>query len=321
MKAIVSKRYGTPDILQLEDVPQPVPGDGDMLIRVRAAVVTPSDGAFRSGKPAFARLFSGLFRPRLTILGSLFAGDVVAVGSAVQRFAVGDRVIGETLNFGAHAEYIRVAEDNAITLTPASISHESAVAIYDGAMTALPFLRDTAALKPGQRILVNGASGSVGTAAVQLAKHFGADVTAVCSGPNADLVRSLGADSIIDYTMEDFTSTGPYDVIFDTVSTSSFARSKRALAPKGIYLATVPSLGILVQMLLTSRSKGKRAAISFTGLRATPLRTRDMMVISELAESGVIVPVIDRRYALEQTADAHRYVDTGRKRGNVVITV
>lgn len=321
MKAIVCERYGTPDVLRLEDIPQPVPADRDVLVRIRASVMTPTDGAARAGTPLSARLYFGLFRPRLTILGSLFAGDVVAVGGGVERFAVGDRVIGGNAAFGTHAEYICVSEDGEIALTPATVSDENAVAIVDGALTALPFLRDTAGLRPGQRILVYGASGAVGTAAVQLAKYLGADVTAVCSTANIDLVRSLGADAVIDYTAEDFTRTGLYDVIFDTVSKSSFTRSKRALAPGGIYLATVPSPAILLQMLFTSRSRGRRAAIAFTGLRATADRIRDMLVIAELAESGAIVPVIDRRYPLEQTAEAHRYVDTGHKKGNVVITM
>ncbi|TAL42619.1 MAG: NAD(P)-dependent alcohol dehydrogenase [Salinibacterium sp.] len=318
MKAIVNSRYGTPDVLALESVPPP--RAGDVLVRVRAAVVTPPDCAARSGKPAFARLYFGLRRPRMTILGSLFAGEVVEVGKTANGWAVGDRVIGHTTRFGAHAEYIRVGEDAAIGRIPESISDESAVAIHDGAMTALPFLREAANLQAGQRVLVIGASGATGTAAVQLATHIGAHVTAVCSGRNSDLVRSLGAESVVDYTMEDFTRTGPYDVIFDTVNASSFGASKKALTRNGIYLTTVPSTGILLRTLTSSRSKGTRAAIAFTGLRSTDARVQDLATISELAASRALLPVIDRRYSLEETPEAHRHVETGHKRGSVVIT-
>lgn len=322
MKAIVYTRYGSPDVLRLEEVPTPLPRDNEVLVRIRASVVTPPDTAARSGNPAFARLYFGLLRPKVTILGSQFAGEITAIGSAVRRFAVGDRVVGGNPDFGAHAEYLCVPEDSALAPLPSNLGYEDAVAIFEGAMTALPFLRETANLQPGQTILINGASGSVGTAAVQLARHLGAEVTAVCSAGNTDLVKSLGADKVIDYVTEDFTrAVGAYDVIFDTVNRSSYSRSRRSLKRGGIYLATSPSPAILLQMLFTSRFGRTRAAIAFTGLRNPVEKAKDLASLSELAEAGAIVPVIDRRYPLDRTAEAHEYVDTGRKKGNVVITM
>ena len=234
------------------------------------------------------------------------------------RFRVGDRVSGTSAtNFGAFAEYIVVAADGAIVPTPANLSDAEAVAVFDGAVTALPFLRDTARLHAGQSILINGASGAVGTAAIQLAKHFGATVTAVCSTANLELVRTLGADSVIDYTTEDFTrNTDSYDVVFDAVATSSFSRSRRALKRGGIYLTTVPSLTILLQMLWTSRIGPKKAAITFTGLAKPAELAKNLAFIAELAESGRFVPVIGATHPIELAAEAHRLVDTGHKTGS-----
>lgn len=322
MKAMVYRNYGRPDVLRLEEVATPVPGHGEVRVRIHATLVTPSDVVSRAGTPYFARLYFGLIKPKFPILGSDFAGEIDAVGAGVTRFRVGDQVIGGDQTFGAHAEYICASEAGAIALKPAGLSHEDAVAVFDGAMTALPFLRDEARLRGGQSILINGASGAVGGAAVQLAKHFGATVTAVCSTANLELVRSLGADEAIDYTKEDFTRTGQrYDVIFDAIGKNSFSQCRRALKAGGIYLTTVPSLAILLQMMWTSRFGSRRARIAFTGLRKPSDKTKDLAVITELAEAGAVKPVIDRRYPFEQTAEAHRYVDTGRKRGSVVITV
>jgi NADPH:quinone reductase-like Zn-dependent oxidoreductase len=236
---------------------------------------------------------------------------------------VGDKVFGATgAEFGTHAEYVSLSEDAAIALMPDKLSYAESVAIVGGALTALPFLRDTAHIKRGQRILIIGASGSVGTAAVQLAKHFGAHVTAVCSTANVDLVKSLGADEVIDYTEGAFTEGGKtYDVIFDAVGKSSFARCRNSLARDGIYLSTVPSIGIMLQMARTSKFGSKKAAIAFTGLRSPSDKANDLLVIRKLVATGRLVPVIEREFPLERIAEAYELVDGGHKKGNVVVTV
>ena len=224
MKAVAYTRYGAPEVLALTDVPRPEPGANEVLIRVHATPVTTVDSIFRKGDQAFARLYTGLRGPKRSILGALFSGEVVAAGLEVTRFNVGDVVYGAN-DFGAHAEYLCLPEDAAIVRKPDAVTHEEAAAVVEGALTALPFLRDTGRLQPGQRVLINGASGSVGTAAVQLAKYLGAHVTGVCSSRNVELVKGLGADDVMDYTKEDFTQKeGLYDIIFDTVGKSSFSR-------------------------------------------------------------------------------------------------
>ena len=323
MKAIVYHAYGSPDVLRLAEVPKPTPKDNDVLIKIHATVVTPPDCAFRKGQPRMARLFTGVLRPRTTILGDALAGEVEAVGDGVRRFSPGDQVVASSgAGFGAHAEYICLPEDGALAAKPATMTYDDAVAVADGTLTALPFLRDKAQLQRGQTILVNGASGSVGTSAVQLAKQFGAKVTGVCSTANLELVRSLGADEVIDYTKDDFTQTGQtYDVIFDAVGKSSFSRCKGALNAGGIYLTTAATPAIVLQTLWTWKFGSKRATVAFTGLRPARAKAKDLLVLKELVESGAMRAVIDRRYPLEQTAEAHRYVDRGHKRGGVVITM
>lgn len=320
MKAAVFHRYGPPQVLQVEDVAIPVAGPGQLLLRVRASTVGGADSAGRSGTPAAIRLFVGLTSPKQPVLGTEFAGDVAAIGEGVTRFAVGDAVVGATgTNFGAHAEYVVLPESAAIALKPTNLDPADAVAVIEGGLTALPFLRESAPLKPGQRILINGASGAVGTAAVQLAKHLGAHVTAVCSAANVQLVRDLGADEVIDYTSTDFTDAeAVYDVIFDTVGKSIFTRCRRALARGGVYLTTVPGLPIMVQTLVT-RLGTRRAAIAFTGLRSTKLKLIDLAYLIDLAERDVIRPVIHERFPLERVAEAHALVDTGHKRGAAVL--
>lgn len=220
-----------------------------------------------------------------------------------------------------HAEYKCVSEEGVLAIKPANTTYEEAVGVVYGALTALPFVRDKAHIRSGQKVLIHGASGSIGTVSIQLAKYFGAEVTGVCSGANIKLAESLGADHVIDYTKEDFTKTGQtYDIIFDTVGKSSFSRCKAALKQGGVYLTTVPSPAILLQMLWTSKFGGKKAIIAFTGLRSASEKTKDLLIIKELVEAGKLKSVIDRRYPLEQTAEAHRYVETGRKKGNVIIT-
>lgn len=318
MKAIICTAYGPPDVLQLQEVPKPTPKENEVLVKVHAAVVGPSDCAFRKGEPFIVRLIYGIQRPRLATQGVEFAGEVEAVGAAVTQFKPGDPIFGmSTDTFGAHAEYICLPETKPLARKPANFTYEEAVALCDGAPTALTFLRDVAKLQRGQRILINGASGAVGCAAVQLAKHYGANVTGVCSIVNVDLVRSLGADAVIDYTQMDFTQNGQtYDVIFDAVGKSSFLRCKGSLTPNGVYLTTVPTLGMVRDLLSTLWSRGKKAKFATAGLMQNHA---NLNFLKELAEAGQIRAVIDRRYPLAQIPDAHRYVDTERKRGNVVI--
>jgi NADPH:quinone reductase-like Zn-dependent oxidoreductase len=308
-------------VVRVAEVPTPVPKDAEVLIRVRAATVGAADSVARRGSPIYARLFFGLRRPRFPILGSDFAGEVEAIGPAVTRFAVGDQVFGAAgPRLGAHAEFVCVSEQAALVAKPVELTHAEAVALADA--TALCFLRDKAKLHKGQTILVNGASGSVGSAAVQLARHFGATVTAVCSGPNSDLVSDLGADKVIEYTVEDFTRNGQiYDVIFDAVGKSSFSRCRASLAPGGIYLTTVPTIAILVQTLWTSRFGSKRAAIAFTGLRPPDQKARDLTYTRDLIAARKIVPVVDSTFPLSRIADAYRRVDPGHKHGNVIVTM
>lgn len=318
MKAVVQDAYGPPDVLRIRDVPRPTPKDDEVLIRVRASTVTPSDCAFRAGEPYVTRLFSGLAKPR-GIPGCALAGEVVGVGGNVRRFSKGDRVVGNAgPTFGAHAEYKCLPQDGIVATMPAAVSYEEAVASSDGALTALHFLREVAALRSGQRILINGASGSVGAAAVQLAKHIGAHVTGVCGPTNVELVLSLGADEVVDYTAADFTrSDVTYDVVFDAVGKSSFSRCKGSLTSRGIYLTTVPSAAILLQTAWTSLFDGKRAKIAFAGLKLTREKLTFLVQVFETAGTKA---VIDRSYPLELIADAHRYVAEGHKKGNVIVT-
>ena len=316
-------RYGSPDVLTMQELETPQPGDNEVLIKIHAAVVEPTDIAMRLGKPFIARFFSGLMKPKNPILGFELAGEIVATGKKVTRFKPGDRVFGTTGPVsGSHARYMCLPEDGTLTTIPEGMEYGEAVAVVDGAMTALPFLKEKGHIQPGQQVLINGASGSVGGYGVQLAKHFGANVTGVCGPTNIELVKSLGADEVIDYSEADFTASGKtWDIIFDAVGKSSFSRCKNALKPGGIYLTTVPSPGIFYHMAWTSKVGSKKALMAATGLRPTEVRQKDLASIKELMELGKIRPMIDRRYALEDIAEAHRYVETGHKKGNVIITV
>ncbi len=322
MKAVLYHKYGSPDVLEFKEVEKPVPGDRELLIKIHATTVTSEDCTFRKGKPFIARFATGLLKPKRSVLGVVLAGEVEAIGKDVKRFKTGDQVFGSTdAGFGAHAEYICLPEDAALADKPAGMTHEEAAAVCGGVLTALPFLRDTGKIRSGQKVLINGASGSVGTSAVQLAKYFGAEVTGVCSTANLELVKSLGVDKVIDYTREDFTISGEtYDIIFDTVGKRPFSHCKKVLNQGGVYLSTVLTAAIIRQMIWTSIIGNKKAKIAFTGLRSSADKTKDLIFLKELFEAGKIRPVIDRRYPLEQTSEAHRYVDQGHKKGNVVIT-
>jgi NADPH:quinone reductase-like Zn-dependent oxidoreductase len=314
VRAVVSDRYGPPDVQRLEDVAQPIPKDDELLVRIHATTVTRTDCGLRSAWPFFARVFTGLFRPKWTILGMELAGEVEKVGAAVSEFQVGDHVFG-VKGFGAHAEFVCVRESAPIAHKPAGMTFEQAAAVCDGACSALSCLRGED-LGEGRKILVYGASGSIGSAAVQLIRHFGADVTAVCNTKNIELVRSLGADSVIDYTQDDFTKNGEtYDVIFDAVGKQTFRRCRRSLKRGGIYIAT-DGLRNVLWWLWTSRIGQRRGRIGIA-----KYRKKDVLFLKELIEAGEYRAVIDRTYPLEDVVAATEYVETEQKTGNVVLTV
>lgn len=322
MKAIVCERYGPPEVLRLQEVETPVPRDNEVLIRTHATTVTSADRRVRSldvpvGFGLVTRLVFGVLKPRQPILGSELAGVVESVGKDVTRFKAGDHVFAfSDAAMGCHAEYRCMPQDGAIASKPAGLSFDEAAAISFGGTTALSFLR-RAGLRRGERVLVNGASGAVGTAAIQLARHLGADVTGVCSTANVELVRSLGAEHVIDYTREDFTKNGrTYDVIVDTVGTALFPRSKASLKEGGRLLMILAGLPDMLLVPWAAMTSSKR-------LIAGPVTTgaEDLRFLAGLAEAGEFKPVIDRRYPFELIVEAHRYVDTGRKKGNVVITL
>jgi NADPH:quinone reductase-like Zn-dependent oxidoreductase len=318
MKAVVQDRYGSPDVLRIEDVERPEPKPDEILIRVRASTVSQTDTHVRAAHPFFWRLIAGFRRPKWRTLGVDLAGEVEAVGSAVTGFTVGDAVFGSpTAYLGCHAEYVTTRTDRAIALKPAGITFEEAAAIYDGGTQALSALRE-AEVKPGQRLLVYGASGSLGTSAVQLARHFGAHVTAVTSSSHIKLVRSLGADEVIDYTREDFASGDRrYEAIIDAVGKTRYRRGRRALEPDGVYVATDGLENVLVWAAMRLfGSRGKR--LRFAQARRSKA---DIELLKTLVETGAYRAVIDRTYPMSEAAEAHRYVEAWHKAGNVVLTI
>ncbi|QEO15386.1 NAD(P)-dependent alcohol dehydrogenase [Agromyces intestinalis] len=322
MLAAVFERYGPPEVVHLAERPLPEPGPGEVRVRVHTSVVGSADAAGRSGSPWFARLFFGLRRPRREVLGTDFAGAVDAVGPGAS-LVIGDRVFGFTgPNGGGNAEFAIVSAGGVVLPTPSSLDDVEAVAAIEGFLTALPFLRDTCGVRPGDEVLVNGASGAVGSTAVQLARWMGARVTAVTSTPNVDRVRALGADRVIDYTAERFIDArDAYDAVFDAVGASSFGRCRRSLTRRGVYATTVPSFGVLALMPLSRLFGRRRAAISFTGLLPVARKRDDLRLLCELVEQGAFVPVIDRVVPFERIAEAHARVDTHRKVGAVVVAM
>jgi NADPH2:quinone reductase len=320
MKAIVYKNYGAPDVLELQNVAKPIPKDNEVLIRIHATTATSPDCLMRRGDSFVGRILLGLTKPgkNYQTPGIEFSGKVEAVGKKVKRFQPGDQVYGfRGFGTGACAEYKCMPEKGSLSLKPANLTYEEAAAVVDGATTALFFLKEKANIQRGQRVLVNGASGSMGTMAVQLAKYFGAEVTGVCSAASLVSVKSLGADKVIDYTQEDFTqSSETYDIIFDVASKSSFSRCKNSLKPNGYYLVTNMGFAPIIQTFWTRLTGGKKVIFALS------IEKNDALAfLKELIEAGKLKPAIDRCYPLEQTAEAHRYVETGRKKGSVVITV
>lgn len=319
MKAIVYTKYGPPDVLELQEVEKPTPQANEVLIRVYATSVTAADTLMRRGDSLMSRMVLGFRKPRKKIIGTELAGEIEAAGKDVKRLQKGDQVYGFTgFGLGAYAEYACMPEKGSLTAKPANLTYEEAVAVADGATTALFFLKDKAHIQKAEKILIIGASGSIGTYAVQLARHFGAQVTGVCSTTNVEWVKSLGAEKVIDYTKEDFATSGEtYDIIFDTVGKSSFSRCKDLLKKNGRYLVTTGNLlQNYTRTLWTSMIGGKKFIF---GMSLD--KTEALMVLRELIEAGAIRPMIDRCYPLEQIAEAHQYVETGHKKGNVVITM
>jgi NADPH:quinone reductase-like Zn-dependent oxidoreductase len=322
MKAIVYRRYGPPDVLQLEAVPKPVPGDKEVLVRVHAASANPADWHVMRADPAFIRLMAGLRKPKFRILGADIAGRVEAIGKYVQQFQPGDEVFGDVSQsgFGAFAEYAAVPE-SAVVRKPAGMPFEEAAAVPLAALSALQGLRDKGRIQPGHRLLINGASGGVGTFAVQIAKAFGAAVTGVCSTRNVDLVRSLGADQVIDYTREDVTRRPErYDLILDAAAFRSVWDYRRVLNPQGIYVMVGGATARMFQLLLRKPWGAMTGSMKMELLLSRP-NQKDLLVLRDLIEAGKLVPVIDRRYQLSEVPEAIRYLEQGHARGKVVITV
>jgi len=323
MKAMVATGYGTSEVLELQMVQRPQPGSGDLLIRVHSSAATTADSMMLTGKPYIARLFLGWNKPKKSIPGTGFAGVVEEVGAEVNNFKIGDRVFGgTTFGFSANAEYVVIKAEGYVLPMPEQLGFGEAATFTDGHITSLNFLKEIAKVKPGERVLINGASGSLGTAAVQLAKAMGAEVTGVCSTQNIGLVKSLGAEHVVDYTQTDFTRNGErYDVIYDTIGKSSFGKCRKALVEGGQYISPVGKLSLLLQMLWTSLVGGKKAKFAATGMRKEGDLRRMLGDLIRFYKAGKLKTVIDRQYPLEKLAEAHTYIAQGRKRGNVVIVM
>lgn len=317
MKAVVYMRYGPPEVLKLKEVEKPSVGDDEVLVKVHAASIQQTDTNFRGGTPFLVRVLAGLFKPKNPILGCDYSGTVEATGKNVDAFSVGDEVYGQLeKRTGTHAEYIPVSMRE-ISPKPRNLDFVEAASVGVAGAMALQGLRDHGEIRHGQKALINGASGGIGTFAVQIAKSYGAEVTGVCSTANVDMVKSIGADHVIDYKKEDFTArVGEYDIIFDAVRKSTFANCKNALTPKGIYVTTQYGPGIMLQMRMNSNPDSKRI-VGWLGTTDPA----DLAYLTELIEAGKIRPVIDRTYPFEEFADAHRYVEKGHAKGKVVIKI
>lgn len=320
MKAVFATGYGSPEVLKFGEVSMPAVKENEVLVRIHASNVTRADTMMRTGKPFMGRLMLGITKPKFPITGAGFAGTVEAVGRGVSKFRKGDRVFGETaVEGGTNADFVSVKETGVINLMPEGMSFADAATFADGPITSINFLKEIARIKPGQKVLINGASGSLGTAAVQLARYYGAEVTGVSSHRNISIVKTLGADHVIDYTKKNvLTGAERYDIIFDTVGVMKFGKARRILTKNGQFISPVLSGSILIQMLLSSKSK-KKAKFSATGLRSASELNDLMKELVEIYKAGKLKVVVDRQFPLEKVADAHRYIDSGRKRGNVII--
>jgi len=317
MKAVLYGKYGSPDVLKLTEVAKPVPGDHEVLIKVHASSVTPMDHKFRSGKIFLVRLVAtGLFKPKTEILGIEFSGEIEALGPNATQFKSGDRIFGRAKKGGAHAEYLCV-DENEIVVNPSNMDFKEAAGITFGGTAALCYLRDGGNIQEGRKVIINGASGGVGTFAVQLAKNYKAEVTAVCSASNHQWVKELGADKLIDYTKQDFTQNGEkYDIIFDCVAKRTFSQCKNSLTRGGIYLSTVMTFSLFSQMIRTSITGGKRAKFLLPDMK-----NQDLIFLKSLIEAGNLKTVIDKTFTLNEIVEAHKYAEEGHARGKVVITV
>jgi NADPH:quinone reductase-like Zn-dependent oxidoreductase len=322
MKASINKMYGTPEVFKIEDVAKPIPKYNEVLVRVYAATVTGSDLMMRKGKPYVGRLYLGLNKPKTTILGFDYAGEIVELGGNVTSFKVGDKIFGGKTALGCYAEYTCVNVNDVIATMPENISYQAAAPVSGSAITVMNFLKGLAKIKAGDKLLINGASGSLGTYAVQIAKQFGAEVTGVCSTTNMNMVRELGADFVIDYTKEDFIKNGKqYDIIFDTVGKITFSYCKNSLTQKGIYLSSVIGFPLLLQMMKTSLFGNRKVKSSSTGMLPVKKRLNYLLELKELLKAEKIKTVIDHSYPLSQMVNAHSYVEKGHKKGNVVIEI
>lgn len=321
MRAVIVEKYGNPEVLQIQKIEKPLPKSNEVLIKIKATSITAASGFMREGKPYLGRLFLGLTRPKVKTPGTDLSGIIEAIGSDVKNFNVGEEVIAETgLNCGTYAEYICLSFDELIVKKPNNVSHEEATGIIDGACTALAFLTEQVKIKKGQKILINGASGSIGTAAIQLAKQFGAEVTGICSAKNKALVKDIGADKVLDYKKRELQKSYElFDVIFDTVGKLSYSNAKKNLKPNGVYLTPVMDFSTLLSLLFVSPFSKKKLKFCATGMRKQELRMKDLIQVKDLIKEEKISPVMDRVYPFEQIQEAHSYVDTGRKRGNVVV--
>jgi NADPH:quinone reductase-like Zn-dependent oxidoreductase len=323
MKASVCPKYGSADIIVIKDIEKPIPKENEILVKVEYALVTPTDCSFRTGKPWMARLFSGLLKPRVSVHGEMYSGVIEELGSAVKDFTVGDRVYGTNgMKLGSYAEYTCVKDTTVIRKTPDNVDSKHIITLLDGGITALPFLRDKGNIQKGQKVLIIGASGSVGSFGVILSKHFNAHVTGVCSTSNLELVKTLGCDEVIDYKTTDYTKLNKeYDIIFDAVGKSSFGACKNILSQEGRYLTTVPLPSTMLKALFKKKQKGKKDLFAATGLRKAPQKHKDLAILEGLLSSESIKPLMDQIVPMGDIIAAQKYVESGHKKGNVLIKV
>lgn len=321
MKAILINGYGSHEVLQFAEVDKPEIKENEVLIKIKASSATRADIMMISGKPYFARMFVGLRRPKAPIPGTGFAGVVESVGKSVTKFSIGDEVFGETtFGFSTNAEYVAIPEDGVIINKPENLNFAEAATFCDGHLTSINFLKEIGKIKHGQKVLINGASGSLGTSAVQLAKFFGAEVTGVCSTTNVGLVKSLGADHVIDYKKEDFTkSENKFDLIYDSVGKSSFGKAKNVLTENGVYMSPVLKVPLLIHMISTSLFGKRKAKFAATGLKSENDIKSLLNELVEMFKIGKLKTVVDRQFSLEKLPLAHQYIAQGHKKGNVVI--